>query len=415
MKALRYFLTRLKCHIKSAPIVILVSLLTAGAVAALGVAIVKNNAERDDGEKLLKVGVVGDMSQRYIELVIDTMKNLDDSRLSIDFVVMEEDDAKDAVRSGEVIGYLIIPDGFVDAAARAEFISTTYVTEGADTALGDALIAEFMQVAEKLADAAQSSVFGAERYMFDRGATWETADKLTDGFTLRYAEYMLKRNAVLDINIVGEAATVPLGAYYFSAFVLFFAMLFGIACASHLVRRDQSLPKLLSSRRLGATRQVVCEFAAYFIFSFIFLFVITVLGGAVVSDESVASLTGGKTLGDFALIALSLAPASAMIAAAQIFLYECASGVVGGVLLQFTAAISTAYISGYFYPSAFFPATVQKVARVLPGGVAFSYAKGLFAEGKTSSGALPFLLLYTALFIALASVVRKIKTGGDEG
>jgi hypothetical protein len=222
MRAPRYFASRLKGHIKAAPIVILVSLLTAAAIAFLASAVVREATSGEDKDKLFKVGIVGDMDQKYLALVVDTMRNLDDSRLSIDFVNMDEDEARDELLSGGVIGYLVIPDGFIAAAARGEFIPAYYVTEGADTALGDALVSEFIGVAERLADETQKGVFGAERYFIDNGSNRKTVDRLTDGYTLSYAEYILNRNSTLDIDLVGEAVSLPLGGYYFSAFILFF-------------------------------------------------------------------------------------------------------------------------------------------------------------------------------------------------
>jgi len=137
-----------------------------------------------------------------------------------------------------------------------------------------------------------------------------------------------------------------------------------------------------------------------------------IAGGAVAGDPAISDIFGGKSFADYLRFALYLAPACAMIAAFQILLYECVDGVVSGILLQFTAAIFTAYVSGYFYPSTFFPMTIQKIARVLPGGVAFSYAKGFFTE-EGAGEALLLLLAYTVLFVSASAVLRKVRTGGD--
>ena len=58
---------------------------------------------------------------------------------------------------------------------------------------------------------------------------------------------------------------------------VFFAMLFGIGCAAHLVKRDMSLSKILYSRKVGAVKQVISENAAYFIFMFCFVFILLVI------------------------------------------------------------------------------------------------------------------------------------------
>ena len=144
-----------------------------------------------------------------------------------------------------------------------------------------------------------------------------------------------------------------------------------------------------------------------------FVFILLILGGAVLSGEEMRAATGGATFSSFAGFALLMAPAAAMISSMQIFLYECVEGTVGGVLLQFVTAVSISYISGYFYPSGFFPQTLQKIALALPGGVAFTYAKRAYAGNAGTEHVLP-VLAYTLLFVALCSVVRKIRLGGDD-
>lgn len=412
MKSLKYFLTRLKAHIKASPAVIAVALLTAVTVAVLASFVIKNAAENDDADKMFKVGVTGATDQKYIGLAIETLNNLDDSRFSVHFEIMDEDEARPLVRTGELLGYIRVPEGFIKAAARSEFIPVQYVSEGLDTALEENLMKEFILIAEHLADVAQKGVFGLEKYLLGKGLTINESDVLTSSLTDEYISYLLGRNKTVSLDIIGEDANVSVLGYYFPAFSLFFAMLFGIGCAAHLVKRDMSLSKILYSRKVGAVKQVISENAAYFIFMFCFVFILLVIGGWVLSGDALASVTGGAGLSSFARFALLMAPAAAMISSMQLFLYECVEGTVSGVLLQFVAAISVSYISGYFYPSSFFPQTIQKIALALPGGVAFSYSKRAFAGDVSAEYLLP-VLGYTALFIVLCAVVRKIRLRGD--
>ena len=120
MKTVKYFFTRLKSHVKASPAVIAVALLTALTVAILASFIIKNAAENDDAGKMFKVGVTGATDQKYIGLAIETLNNLDDSRFSVHFEIMDEDEAKPLVRSGELLGYIRVPEGFIKAAARSE-------------------------------------------------------------------------------------------------------------------------------------------------------------------------------------------------------------------------------------------------------------------------------------------------------
>ena len=51
----------------------------------------------------------------------------------------------------------------------------------------------------------------------------------------------------------------------------------------------------------------------------------------------------------------SLIPVTIMFAAGQFFLFEAADGIVNGILMQLLCGIGMGYLSGYFYPSSFFP------------------------------------------------------------
>ena len=412
MKSLKYFFTRLKAHVKASPAVIAVSILTAVTVAVLASFVIKSAVENDNADKLFKVGVTGATDQKYIGIAIETLNNLDDSRFAVRFEIMDEDEAKPLVRSGELLGYIRVPEGFIKAASKSEFIPVQYVSEGLDTALEESLMKEFILIAENLADVAQKSVFGLEKYLLENGVEPEKSDVLTDSLTDECVAYLLNRNNTVSLDIIGEDANVSVLGYYFPAFSLFFAMLFGIGCAAHLVKRDMSLSKILYSRHTGAVKQVIAENAAYFIFMFCFVFILLAIGGWVLSGKELSSLTDGASFSSFLRFALLMAPAAAMISSMQLFLYECVEGTVSGVLLQFVAAISISYISGYFYPSSFFPQTVQKIALALPGGVAFSYAKRAFS-GEVSAEYLLPVLGYAVLFIVLCTVVRKIRLRGD--
>jgi len=343
---------------------------------------------------------------------VDIMNNADSSRFSVGFEIMDEETARAKLRSGDILGFCRVPEGFVDGAARGEFIPVDYVSEGNDIVLAEALLREFIDVAQKLGDEVQRGVFGTERYLVNKGVDRTDIDRITDDMALAYGNYLLARNETLALDVVGENSDVTLGEYYFSSFSLFFTMLFGIGCAAHLVKKDMALPKLLSSRKIGAVRQILSENAAYFIFTYVFVFILLALGGAVLSQEATAPMFGGANFPSFLLYALRMAPAVFMITALQILLYECVDGVVGGVLLQFVTAISIAYVSGYFYPSSFFPQGVQKFALMTPGGVAFSYAKRAFVGTGSEKYLIP-VLAYAVLFVALGAVIRRIRLGGD--
>ena len=409
-RSLKYFSARLKSHVKAAPLVIAVSLITAAAIALAALAVIRNVRTKDDGIGLITIGITGDLDQPYVGIVAEALMDGKRSGAYMDFVLIDEADAGDAVRSGRIDGYLRVPEGFVESAEAGDFIPLEYVSEGSDTALSQLLTEEFMIVIDSMAKEMQSGVFALGRFLDAESEDGNVSGNLMETLSGQYALTVLDRHNTVDTVYTGDDE-VPVAVYYYSSFTLFFIMIFGVGCASHLVKRDMSLSRMLSVSRVGALSQTVCELIAYFIYTFCFVVFLGALSGIVVSGASLGGEFAGASFAGFLKYSFSLAPVVLMIAAMQLFLYECVSGVVGGVLLQFSVAISLSYISGFFYPSSFFPAALQKFASGLPSGEAFSFAKHLFTGG--AAGHLLPIVLYALLFTALTAVVRRIRIGGD--
>ena len=78
----------------------------------------------------------------------------------------------------------------------------------------------------------------------------------------------------------------------------------------------------------------------------------------------------GMGCGALSCICAGSFPVAAMFAALQFFLFEAADGIVNGILLQLICGIGMGYLSGYFYPSAFFPEKMRMLGELLPSGAA---------------------------------------------
>ena len=102
-----------------------------------------------------------------------------------------------------------------------------------------------------------------------------------------------------------------------------------------------------------------------------------------------------------------------MIGAMQFFMYELTSGFVSGVLLQFLSAIVLGYLSGCLYPIGFFPHNIQRLANVLPTGIALQYLNHIML-GETFIAERIELLLYSIVFLVLAILVRRRRMVKEE-
>ena len=375
----------------------------------LGAVAVGLDSNREELEKI-KIGVVGDMTNSYLDFGLTALRNFDSSRFSMEILTLDEDEAKEMLRSGKISCYIYLSDDFAASAVHGEYVPAVLVTDSAAPGFSSAIVKEAAKMAEALVLESQNGVFGAQAYIGEREG--ETAAYLAiQDLALDYVSVILARDSVFETSVEGAHGGLSLAGYYVCAVGVFLMLIWGVVFAPILTKKDMSHEMLLASRGTGAACQTICLFIPYFLTLWLTV-LFACLGAAAMSSSGVFDFgVRFSVAGDFILLALRLAPAAAAVCAMHLFLYECSSGMVGGIILQFVAALSLGYVSGCFYPTSFFPVGVQKTAALLPSGAALSYTKSCISavDGGRS---LSLLLGYTVFFVLLASVIRRFKIRG---
>ena len=115
--------------------------------------------------------------------------------------------------------------------------------------------------------------------------------------------------------------------------------------------------------------------------------------------------------GAFNLVAaaISALPVAFMLAAMNLLVFNLAGNLVSGLLLHFFSALALCYVSGCVYPATAFPVSVQKLAALLPTGIARQHLAAGVA-GASDWGTFVGLLAYCGVFFSLALLVRYYKT-----
>jgi hypothetical protein len=364
--------------------------------------VVKTDSE-SAGKQKVRIGVVGDFSNSYLGLGIRFLTNFDSSRFSVDFVEMNVDEeARQALTSGAIAVAITIPDGFMEALAQGETIPISYTTSSGPGDVGAMLISELAQAVAEFMSETQRAIYAMQAYY--RGAGGAEADmslyEATIALNLRYMDYILARSYLYKLDELGLSQRLTLPGYYFCAVIILLMLLWGITAAAILAKEDWALPKLLFTKGFGVPWQVLGEYlpfalfvAANFLFGVLFVGAFDSLAG-----NSLSFWAGGMT--GALRFWFALLPVLLMIAAMQFLWYELVAGVVNAVLAQFVLAVSLAYVSGLFYPLAFFPAAVGEWAVFLPTAVALSYATdclGQYAGGWELLGVFAYWLLFLFL------------------
>lgn len=395
-----YFSLQLKRALKILPTVLCVSLvlfLTLGMILA-GVIANDNNSEK---KTKFSIGIVGDTSESYLGLGVAAVETLDSSRFTIDFKEMTEIQAKQALEAGKLSAYVLIPEGFVEAAVHGDIQKITYVTSPGAVGLTTILKNEIASFISEVLVHSQKGVYATGAAMKDAGL--KNRSEIMDNMAIEYFSFILGRSKLYRTEISGISDSLSLGGYFICGLPIFFLFIWGISACFLFARRDVALSEMLSAKGCRSFMQTAGEYLAYLILMVIMMIVIfaAVLPVAPYLSSLIPEFKGVDLSFGIAFF-MRLIPCAATIAAIQFLIYEAVSGMIAGVLMQFVSAIVLSFVGGCLYPIGFFPEPIVRISRFLPSGLARAYMTSFLAG---ESGAVHLLGLAGWLVIVFTAAV----------
>lgn len=406
-----YLLAQMKRVKKALPAVLIMTLLLTGCIALISKVMLIADSSSEKKQKV-QIGLVGDISGSYLGFGISALQHLDSSRFAIEFIEMEEEEARDRLNHGTLSAFVIVPEGFVEAAVVGENMPLTYVSTSGSLRLGSMIMNELVNTISSLLTESQNAIYGMQNYLVNNGMSdiyWQATDELY----LRFLDFILGRTSVYELEITGLSGNLSMIGYYLCGFTVLFLLLWGIAGSPLYIKKDHALPALLSSKGQNTLSQMAGEFVAYFVLmATSFLLVIVLVAVAMGLTGFTLPEWEREGIGILFGFYVKMLPVAAVICAMQLLLFELTSDMVSGILLQFLCALSLGYLSGCFYPISFFPESIQMAQPLLPTGVAVNYGGNLLMEESTAIE-MVLLLGYLVLFLVLATAVRKRKIAGN--
>lgn len=396
----RYFKIQLKRALKLFPLMFIFNLVLTVSLFTLAYMALR---ELNDSEKTakIKVAIVGSEQNSYLGFGVSMMKNLDSSRFSVDFENLSEKEAKEKLRKGEIISYTLLDDEFIAALGRGENLPLTYVTLPGSVGLVDDVTREIADTVTSTIVDAEKSIYAMQEYITDSPALKGELQKATDELNIKLIKTVLKRNDMYEVTSLTVYNNISAVLYYTLGFLVFLIMLMGINASVLTVKKDDTLTKILYSRGAGALKQLCSEFCVYFLLVFSNIFIISAIIYAVFGVSGI-EVTDASFF-EFILIAL---PVVFMLSAVQYMICEFIGDLFTAVSLQLLLAISTAYISGCFYPISFFPELMQKLSRYIPLRIAFEYMQESLSVGRNMQKEL-ILYLIACICLGLALFFRR--------
>ena len=385
-----YFLAQLKRTFRLAFPQLAADILICACVGLLSYLLVAQGAFAAGGARY-RIGMVGDLSDSYLGFGIAALQEMDDSRFMIELVGMSE--AESIVSGGN--------DCLI-----------TYTPAEGSKGLGTMVMGEITDIASTLVTSSQSAIYAMQRMLVEEGRQ-EEVGRETDRLNLSLINLVLSRSGFGEVELLGYADGLSMELYYFCSAVLLFLLLAGLLNCVFFARRKEALWQFLKAGGVGAPWQVAGEYLAYLCLVGMGLLALC-LPLSLLLERGIMVVPEWEGMGaaPFWAFVGSLIPVTIMFAAGQFFLFEAADGIVNGILMQLLCGIGMGYLSGYFYPSSFFPERMRVLGDFLPSGAAARFVEaGLF--GKASAAAVMPVFMYTAVFLILAAAVRGRRTGRE--
>lgn len=400
-----YFLAQLKRALRLLPGQILADVVVCVCVGTLVCVLIAQGAFQVEGTRY-RIGMVGDLTDSYLGFGIALLQESDDSRFMIELVPMSEDEAETAFWQGDLYAVMRVPDGLLESIVYGENDKTvTYTATEGQQGLGTMVMGEITDIASALVTSSQSVIYAMQRVLSeqDRAAEigWET-DKLN----LALIQMALDRTDFGEVELLGYGDGLSLELYYFCGAILLFLLLSGLLNCALFLHGGSALSCFLKARGVGVFRQILGEYLAYLplVLLGLFMLCLPLFFGL---ERGLLRIPEWEGMGaaPFLLFLPVLLPVAAMFAALQLFLFEAAEGIVNGILLQLICGVGMGYLSGCFYPSAFFPERMRALGEWLPSGAAVRFAQA-GVVGRVPASAWAAVFGWLAIFFLLTVMVR---------
>ncbi len=403
----KYFCLHLKRNFKMLPFILAVTavMLVGVFVVASGMAYLSRNSA---DKQRFKIAITGDTDNKYTQLGMAVLQNFDDTRFAMELIELTTDEAKQALKSGGISAYVILPENFIERALYGDVDKVVYVTSAASQNVVSMFKNEITELITDMVVYTEKGTYGINEAVTQNGIS-DPKGKYMNKLSLEYVDLIFSRSDVLVVDQLGILQGATVTEYYVCSLTVFLMLLFGISFVTVCVKKDFSLNRLLISKGNSNIRQIMSEFGAHFIT--MLALVLVLLGGCAVTLTVIGKqdLLVSAIFEHFPFLLRAVA-VLIMVSAFDMMIFELSGTLVSGVLLHFFLSLGMCYVSGCFYPVYSLPVSLQKISGLLPTGVARELLQGHFT-GENIGLQLLGIVIFTGLFLTVTILARNFKTG----
>lgn len=365
----------------------------------------------DDTQAKLNIAMCGDVEHPLIQMGITALRAVDNTRFSMNFLIMDESEALSALESREIDAYVVIPDAFMQGALKGDLQKLKYVSSAGTVGVSTLFKDEITRAVSAIVSACQSGMLA-----FDTLTSQYPVISLEgiafSPLALTYVEYILIRGNVYTVEDMGITDPLGMDGYLISGLSVLLLGLLMVPYGGLYIKKDNSLERILHTKGIKVHHQVMGEYFSCF-FSMVVLMMTAVLviyGINTIGLFQIREMFPAFSAGGIWLLVLL----TMLICAFLYFLFSFSENLVSGLLLTFFGHIALSFVSGCMYPLYFFPESIQRIAGYLP----HSYGRLLISDILTGRYDLMHILpvlLYTLCFLAWSVLLHRRHISGGRG
>ena len=342
----------------------------------------------------MDIATVGTNTDPVLQMGLDAVKQIDASAMSINFVDMDEAQAKKALQNGTIKAYIVFPQSFLHNAFQGAIEPLRFVSTSASENIVSMVMDELTSALATIVISSEQAAFAVGDVLADLGYDSNTQYDHINKMAIRFVEQTLGRDDIYQLEVLGISAGLNFEQYMLCGLAVVFLFLMSLPFVSVFVKDDYSMERLLMSKSVCASGQILCELGAYTLF----LFVLSALLLPLIGSFSLEGL-------------LYLLPVTFCVASISYLLYSLSKELISGVLLQMIVTVALCFVSGCFYPVYFFPVSVQKIAQYLPAGVARIHIAN-WITGQSSVDTALYLIITGIACMGLCVGIRYLQVRG---
>ncbi|MCM1049020.1 MAG: ABC transporter permease [Clostridiales bacterium] len=345
----------------------------------------------------INIAVIEEEENPLTDMAVNYIQGMESIAEHCSFNIVTKEEGFKLLNEGNAAAVLYLPAGMIEGIMNGNNVPVqVFFPENAG--IESALLKELTDAGLKMLRVAQAEIYG----IYDTAKEYDTLDMLSvmetdiDMYNLAFA---LDRLALYEIQQVSATGSLNFGQYMAASGAVFFLMLMGMTCYPMMQPYPAALRAQLKRSEIGLGKQCfgkwLCGLCSIAISAAFFLLIVKSVLKAFNYSEWLPTMSLGQ-IGTAVVILICISTFIFMI-------FQMAANGSAAILALFFISMIMQYFSGGILPSAFLPAAVWNVGKLLPTKYLIEAAGSMYT-GAGSFRVIGILLGFTAAFGIVAYI-----------